>query len=345
MSRSTFLQLFLLVFVLNTQAQSPCNVTVSSNNGYSVNIRILPVSIVPSSQTCPYGYNYNVALNYTVTFTGSNIPSALHTLQGNITCNVNQSLFFSLPLNGGTGSYTTSSNPYISSDGTNVYTSHPSCTAATVSNLNCNAVSITINGPGMSNQSVNCVFGSPLPVELVYFRGEKTARGNLLSWMTQTEKNNNYFTIEKSVNGLDWLLLGTMPGSGNSNTEKYYSFYDDSPATGINYYRLKQTDYDERNSYAPLIYILNSPFSFQCSNVFPNPAKDKFSFLMEAPANGQGTYKLLNDVGQPVKSGPFNYYNGSNTIELSAEELPAGFYLLEVGFNESTRVFRKLVKQ
>src|SRR5690348_4037784 len=84
-------------------------VVVASTNVYLIHINVTPVAIVPNSSTCVNGYNYNVKLNYTITFTGSNIPSNLYTLQGSIGCGANTH-FFQLPNNGGSGTVTSGSN-------------------------------------------------------------------------------------------------------------------------------------------------------------------------------------------------------------------------------------------
>lgn len=309
-----------------------------------MNIGITLVKIVPSSNSCPNGYNYNVALTYTVTFTGSNLPGNLYTLQGNFTCN-GQNLFYDLPNNGGTGSYTTSTNPYISSDGTNLYTTHPSCTAATTLNLNCMAVTVDINGPGINNQTINCTASAvPLPIGLSYFSGVNTQEGIALSWKTLTEKNNAFFTIEKSINGSEWENIKEIAGAGNSQVAQLYSYLDTKVSNGLNYYRLKQTDFDSKSSYSSLIYVLNSQGGIYCSNVWPNPAAENLNFEISAPADGVITYKFISDIGTSINKGELKFFTGRNEMQISTDDLASGYYLLELDFGNETKVYRKVVK-
>src|ERR1700742_149682 len=91
--------------------RSASQATVHSTTGYTVNMVVIPSTILPSTLSCTWGYNYNVRAGYVVTFTGTNIPSALYTLQGYLTCNSQQN-FFSLPLHGGIGTATTTSNSW-----------------------------------------------------------------------------------------------------------------------------------------------------------------------------------------------------------------------------------------
>jgi hypothetical protein len=87
---------------------------------------------------------------------------------------------------------------------------------------------------------INCA--TSLPIELILFEGEK---GNLLTWSTASELNNDYFILESSVDGVEWKPVATLNGSGTSMTENNYQFTDNYfvPDT-INYYRLSQVDFD-----------------------------------------------------------------------------------------------------
>lgn len=84
-----------------------------------------------------------------------------------------------------------------------------------------------------------------LPVELVYFEGNKMGQINHLEWMTASEANSDIFEIEWSTDAIDWWLIGDVKAAGNSNSDNYYSFtHEDFRRGTYNYYRLKQIDYD-----------------------------------------------------------------------------------------------------
>ena len=82
-----------------------------------------------------------------------------------------------------------------------------------------------------------------LPIELISFTGNSEGIQNRLTWVTATELNTNYFTIQRSNDGINWSELTTQTGAGTSFTKKSYTVYDKSPAEGLNYYRLLQTDF------------------------------------------------------------------------------------------------------
>lgn len=225
--------------LISTQTFS--QTTVVSTDGYSVTISVQPKAIVPTSSSCTNGYNYNVRMDYNITFSGNNIPSSLYTLQGTLGCGTN-SHFFNLPNNGGAGSVTS---------GSNVWRSITDCNAATVSTLSCNIINIQIQGPGISSRTVTFVVSNtPLPVTLVDFSAAAANKKVKLTWSTSTEINNDFFTVERSENGSSWTAINTINGAGNSSQLINYQSYDANPVSGTAYYRIKQTDIDGKFTYS-----------------------------------------------------------------------------------------------
>ena len=96
-----------------------------------------------------------------------------------------------------------------------------------------------------------------LPIELLYFKGSVYNSDNILHWSTASEDNNDYFTIEKTKDGIDWEIVTRESGAGNSSNQLYYSSVDENVESIINYYRLKQTDYDGKFKYSDIISIDN----------------------------------------------------------------------------------------
>jgi len=94
-----------------------------------------------------------------------------------------------------------------------------------------------------------------LPIELVKFETIPENNSVKVKWETNSEVNNDYFTIEKSNDGTQFLPVGTVHGAGTSSATLSYSFVDDQPYQGINYYRLKQVDYDGQFTYSKTISV------------------------------------------------------------------------------------------
>ncbi len=106
-------------------------------------------------------------------------------------------------------------------------------------------------------QNDGCTPSAILPISLLYFNGNSIGNSNLLEWSTITEINNDYFIIERSKNAVEFFPIGTIAGAGNSNTQLFYQLVDDNPSNGINYYRLKQTDFNLDYAYSEIIAINN----------------------------------------------------------------------------------------
>ncbi len=238
--------------------------TIPSSTGYSVNVMVLPVSIIPSSYSCTWGYNYDVRLNYSVNFSGTNIPASLYTLQGYIGCN-SANLFFDLPNNGGVGSATTTSNQWNGAS---------DCNTSTVRSLGCNTARIEISGLGIANTTLSFpIVYSVLPVTLLNFSALKDNDKVTISWQTASESNTDHFTVERSGDGLNWQELKTIKAAGNSSALLNYEYTDESVLAGRAYYRLKQIDTDGKITYSEVKLVENRPVEKKI-RIYPIPSRD-----------------------------------------------------------------------
>lgn len=111
-----------------------------------------------------------------------------------------------------------------------------------------------------------------LPVELLYFQGIANNNRVLLDWATVSEINNDYFDVQRSSDGYEFETIGRVGGSGNSNELIEYSFTDTKPMLGLNYYRLRQVDYDGTEEFLPVIQVDNDFLQKGVSvTMYPNP--------------------------------------------------------------------------
>ncbi len=114
---------------------------------------------------------------------------------------------------------------------------------------------------------------APLPINLVSFNAESEGYQVLLTWETASETNNDFFTIEKSSDGVGFTELGKVSGAGNSSELLSYQYIDQYPFGGKSYYRLKQTDFDGEYSYSEVVVVQN--MLDLSLNIYPNPIHDK----------------------------------------------------------------------
>lgn len=100
------------------------------------------------------------------------------------------------------------------------------------------------------------VVGGTLPIDLLFFKGKLIENNQVyLEWVTLTETNNDYFTIEKSIDGFIFHKLVNVPGNGNTNKYIHYTYIDSDTYQPITYYKLRQTDYDGQFSYSDIVAI------------------------------------------------------------------------------------------
>ena len=121
--------------------------------------------------------------------------------------------------------------------------------------------------------------GSALPIVLVSFEGIEMGNHVKLDWVVASQVNNDYYTVEKSLDGYDWEELAILPGAGNVNQEMSYSIYDESPIIGHNYYKLTQTDYDGQfESFRPIAVTLKGERKeiIKRTNLLGQPIKSSY---------------------------------------------------------------------
>ncbi len=161
-----------------------------------------------------------------------------------------------------------------------IYSASPifSPTATTTYNV---IVPTTCNAPVSYNMTITVA--CPAPVELVSFDVKKVKTSAHVTWTTSMELDVNYFTVMRSIDGINFLPIGQVKAAGNSNDLKSYSFNDPNlPSSGTVYYQLKTTDIDGSSSQSPIkqltsesddIYIVNPVFDNTASLVVPAGTK------------------------------------------------------------------------
>jgi len=176
----------------------------------------------------------------------------------------------------------------------------------------------------------------PLPINLLSFTAKLVDKTKVeLIWITSSESNNNYFTIERSKNGLTFKEIAEVPGAGNSNSRLEYESYDDSPLEGISYYRLKQTDYDGQYEYFNIVvvsYTLNADGSCVLK-VFPNPCIGRCTVNLsecEHNENAEIRVEMIDALGNLVYSNvPYREFDGSFQFSVDpSNNLKPGVYII-----------------
>ncbi len=181
---------------------------------------------------------------------------------------------------------------------------------------------------------------APLPVTWLNFIAYEDEKNQVvLEWSTASEENNDFFTIQKSRDGHSFQPLGTLPGAGTTTVAQAYRFTDTDPYNGINYYRIKQTDFDGSADYSELVSVFVDRASKVALNISPNPTTDIIQLRLEGLEDEKFEMVLIDLNGRLLGQ----YISKEPEISLSLSELPKGVYILKILAKE--RIYtRKLIK-
>ena len=173
---------------------------------------------------------------------------------------------------------------------------------------------------------------SPLPVELLSFEATKIKRTVELNWKTATEINNDYFEIQHSENTKDWELIGIVDGNGNSNEIISYNFTHQNPNNGVNYYRLKQVDFDGKFSFSQIksVTIGNTKHI----EIYPNPSN---GLIHITNITSNSKIELL-DMNSRVINIDVQYNDGEAILNL--DRLPKSIYFIRVISSNRVETYR-----
>ncbi len=199
---------------------------------------------------------------------------------------------------------------------------------------------INLRNWSITGDDLNC---SALPIELIAFNAQVNDRNQVdLVWKTATEINNDYFTIERSKDGIQFESLTEVEGAGNSVEIISYSTEDAHPYGGISYYRLKQTDFDGTSSFSEVKSVnIKNENGFVA---FPNPMQDVVHLINENLPQGPISIEIYDLLGK-------SHYNNKlesdgKILSLDINEVAlfeSGTYFLVVREGDATHSF-KLIK-
>jgi hypothetical protein len=188
-----------------------------------------------------------------------------------------------------------------------------------------------------------------LPIELLSFTAEADGNNVDLKWSTATETKNHFFTIEKSRDAISFVPFQQVDSkalNGNSTSPLNYKTVDTNPFDGMNYYRLKQTDYNGNYKYFNIVSVSVKHKGNVVFNLYPNPNDAKNSTTLEISGmedNSSVSISMFDLLGKEVFSKTHTTSGtGSNLISINPiNKLSAGVYFVTVKNPDNDAVLYK----
>ena len=162
-----------------------------------------------------------------------------------------------------------------------------------------------------------------------------------MSWETATEIDNDFFTIERSANGVDYTIVAIVNGAGNSNSTLNYEKLDITAPAGTSLYRLKQTDFDGRFTYSDVISLTRSASSEGIIAISPVPTFDNLNVSIVSAEPRVVTLNIFDIAGKLVMSSTHNVVAETNQVTLNVQQLSVGTYFINVDGKTSHKFIKE----
>ncbi len=169
---------------------------------------------------------------------------------------------------------------------------------------------------------------SPLPIELIYFNGNCENNKAVLKWTTASETNNDYFTIERSTDLINFTEIGKLAGAGNSSSTLNYSFIDNNSLSSGAYYRIRQTDFNGDNKTSSAIHVTSCGNSGSI-DIF-NGGNNSFILAINTPEAGDYTMTVYNELGQHITEKTIFIEQGFSKTTIQLENIATALYFINV---------------
>ena len=208
-------------------------------------------------------------------------------------------------------------------------------------------------GPNMDNEGNDLAIldnsevsiPTPLPVTYSYLSGEQVGLRNRIDWGTVVEANSSHFNITRLDEDGDFVYLGSLEAAGTSADEHNYTFYDNNPQPGVNYYRLEQVDFNGTSSFSSVVEVRFDVNDLGLIAVYPNPVGDGKALNVKFRAGDERTLDLqvIDLQGRMVMQRTEEISTEITNMQIPTETLPTGMYIVRVvaGGQAWTKKFTK----
>ena len=172
---------------------------------------------------------------------------------------------------------------------------------------------------------------NPLPVNFLYFNVRKQGKNiGFLSWKTARELNTSHYDVERSTDAVSFSFIGKVMANGNTSAESNYSFTDNAPSRGFNYYRLKQVDRDGRFIYTAARVLNFDDLDAGQVKYYPNPTNSMLHIELTEEMRKQEKWLTVSTVAGIVIDQVKIQANGNLVIPVNLGRYPKGIYFIQI---------------
>lgn len=184
--------------------------------------------------------------------------------------------------------------------------------------------------------------GNTLPVTLGTFTARRSNGVNILSWSTEQELNSSHFIIERGTDGRHFTAIGQVVAAGFSNTMRQYTFTDNHPVNGNNYYRLRTIDKDNKAALSDIRRVRNEGIADV--RIYPNPVSHLLNVAINADKRTGGQLQVMDLSGKMIYTKNLQLPQGSSIIAVDLDNQAAGTYIIKIQLAEDV-IIKKFTKQ
>lgn len=168
-----------------------------------------------------------------------------------------------------------------------------------------------------------------LPVRWLSFSGKNESQNNYIYWTVSDQVNNEYFEVQASADGANFLAIGRVRGALNANGVLEYFFIHKNVKSSLMYYRIKQVDMDGRFTYSPVLRVAKGSMGTDLVKLSPNPVINQANLSVTSTIAEDIVIRISNSTGLPVYCQKFQLQKGYNSFGIDFDNQPPGVYFLE----------------
>lgn len=210
-----------------------------------------------------------------------------------------------------------------------------------VSNISANPAAFCVN---FSKNFVTVIITSPVAVGNLGLTAQKDGSKAKLSWRTSSEQNSSHFNVQRSADGINFTtVLGTVAAAGNSNTLRNYGFFDVTPLSNWNYYRVEEVDNSGEKIVSNTVALSFNKAGYLM--IYPNPASDQLNVDYNSEVAGNLSLQVFDSKGALVMLRKIAVERGRALISLDVSKLASGIYMIRYaepdGHSSSIKFIKK----